>query len=202
MSVPQTMTARRARIRELLTSTDVASQDHLRLLLAAEGVHVTQATLSRDLDRIGAIKDTSRDGAVRYIVPADPVIARLAPPGGMDTAARIVAEVLVSAEAAQNLVVLRTPPGAAMYLAGTLDRAVSDDIVGTVAGDDTVMVVMRSNEAAGDLCTRLLELAEGRKSGETSHNAVAAPASRSTRVGEYRSNDSRAAKAAGKRRSS
>ena len=196
------MTARRARIRELLDSADVSSQDHLGSLLSAEGVHVTQATLSRDLDRIGAIKETARDGAVRYIVPAAPVIARLAPSSGMDAAARIVGEVLVSAEAAQNLVVLRTPPGAAMYLAGTLDRAVSDDIVGTVAGDDTVMVVMRTNEAASDLCTRLLELAEGRRSGDAAVDPVVAPTTARARVGEYRRNDSRAAKGAEKRRSS
>ena len=77
-----------------------------------------------------------------------------------DSVGKIVAEVLIGAEAAQNIAVLRTPPGAAHYLAGTLDRSGASDIVGTLAGDDTVLVVMRTTEAALDLCALLLRLAE------------------------------------------
>ena len=119
---------------------------------------MTQATLSRDLDGIGAVKQPGPDGVLCYRVLAPATVSRLAPTA--DTVARIAAEVLLDADAAQNIAVLRTPPGAAMYLAGALDRSGMDDLLGTVAGDDTVIVVLRDARAASDLCTTLLGLAE------------------------------------------
>jgi transcriptional regulator of arginine metabolism len=156
MSSPQTMTARRAQIRSLLFDTIVTSQDQLRTLLREVGVDVTQATLSRDLEAIGADKGISTDGCVRYVVAEDPMVARLVPAAGLDSIARVI-----SAVAAENLAVLRTPPGAAMYLAGSLDRAGSPQIVGTVAGDDTVIVVTPGASEAAELCVRILNLASG-----------------------------------------
>jgi transcriptional regulator of arginine metabolism len=161
MSAPQTMTARRAQIRSLLLDTIVTSQDQLRTLLREIGVDVTQATLSRDLEAIGADKGISADGCVRYVVAEDSLAARLGPAAGLDSIARVISEVLVSAVAAENLAVLRTPPGAAMYLAGSLDRAGSPEIVGTVAGDDTVIVVTPGASEAAELCARILDLASG-----------------------------------------
>ncbi len=161
MSAPQTMTARRAQIRSLLLDTIVTSQDQLRTLLRELGVDVTQATLSRDLEAIGADKGISADGCVRYVVAEDSLAARLGPAAGLDSIARVISEVLVSAVAAENLAVLRTPPGAAMYLAGSLDRADSPEIVGTVAGDDTVIVVTPGASEAAELCARILDLASG-----------------------------------------
>ena len=164
MTAPHTMAARRSRIRGLLASESISSQDQLRESLAAGGVIVTQATLSRDLEAIGAVKLAGADGAVRYGIPEPTVIARLEQPNGVDAVARIVCDVLVGAEAAENLAVLRTPPGAAMYLAGTIDRAGTEGVIGTVAGDDTVIVVTRSAKDATELCRRLLEVAEGAQS--------------------------------------
>ena len=162
MSSPQTMTARRAQIRSLLLDTIVTSQDQLRTLLRELGVDVTQATLSRDLEAIGADKGiSSPDGCARYVVAEDPLVARLGPAAGLDSIARVISEVLVSAVAAENLAVLRTPPGAAMYLAGSLDRAGSPQIVGTVAGDDTVIVVTPGASEAAKLCVQILDLASG-----------------------------------------
>ena len=161
MSSPQTMTGRRAQIRSLLLDTIVTSQDQLRTLLRELGVDVTQATLSRDLEAIGADKGISPDGCVRYVVAEDPLAARRGPAAGLDSIARVISEVLVSAVAAENLAVLRTPPGAAMYLAGSLDRAGSPQIVGTVAGDDTVIVVTPGASEAAELCVQILDLASG-----------------------------------------
>lgn len=152
------MNARRARIRTILESREVGSQAELGSLLAIEGIDATQATLSRDLDAIGAVKAPTSKGQVRYVVPAD-AVSRIEP--GADAVARIAADVLLSAEPAMNMAVLRTPPGAAMYLAGTLDRSGAEGIVGTVAGDDTVFVVLRSEAEAASLCRRLLQLADG-----------------------------------------
>ena len=155
-TTPQTMPARRARITSILAAEPVASQHALGELLLAEGISVTQTTLSRDLEAIGAVKQNDASGKVRYVTN----VAGVEIGSNPDSVGKIVAEVLIGAEAAQNIAVLRTPPGAAHYLAGTLDRSGASDIVGTLAGDDTVLVVMRTTEAALDLCARLLRLAE------------------------------------------
>ena len=155
-TIPQTMPARRARIVAILTAKQVASQHELGELLLAEGISVTQTTLSRDLEAIGAVKQNDASGKVRYVTN----VAGVEIGSNPDSVGKIVAEVLIGAESALNIAVLHTPPGAAHYLAGTLDRSGASDIVGTLAGDDTVLVVMRTTEAALDLCARLLRLAE------------------------------------------
>jgi len=159
MSAPKTMAARRIRIESLIEDGAIQSQEQLRETLAAEGLDVTQATLSRDLDAIGAVKTHDADLGSRYVISRSQVVTHLAIP---NTISRVVTDVLVGARAAQNIAVLHTPPGAAHYLAGYLDRAHFDQIVGTVAGDDTIMVVMGTNEAAADFCANLLSLADRR----------------------------------------
>ncbi|GAB18987.1 arginine repressor [Gordonia effusa NBRC 100432] len=138
-----TRAGRHARIIAILSQQQVRSQSELANLLAAEGIDATQATLSRDLDELGAVKLRAPDGGVGvYVVPEDGSPVR-GVSGGTDRLARLLGELLVSADASGNLAVLRTPPGAAQYLASALDRASLPDIVGTIAGDDTVFVVAR-----------------------------------------------------------
>jgi transcriptional regulator of arginine metabolism len=138
-----TRAGRQARIVELVTQRAVRSQSELATLLAAEGIEVTQATLSRDLDELGAVKLRGVDGgAPVYVIPEDGSPVR-AVAGGTARLARVLTELLVSADASANLAVLRTPPGAAHFVAGALDRAALVDVVGTVAGDDTILVVAR-----------------------------------------------------------
>ena len=122
-----TRTARHRRIVELLETRRVRSQTELARLLADDGVPVTQTTLSRDLDELGAVKIRDGGGDLVYAVPAeggDPT-PRLAAADGeaVGRLARLAGELLVSADASANLVVLRTPPGAAQFLASALDRA-------------------------------------------------------------------------------
>ena len=151
---PLTKAARHAAITELVATTDVRSQADLAALLADRGVQVTQATLSRDLDELGATKAHGR-----YVITAEP-----GPWPAADTPgrlARLAEELLLGAEPAQNLVVLRTPPGGAQLLASAVDRGTVHDVVGTVAGDDTVLVICRDDAAARSLARRLLQLAEG-----------------------------------------
>lgn len=164
---PLTKAARQARIAELLESRPVASQTELGRLLAASGVAVTQATVSRDLDELGAVKTRTPDG-MAYAVPEEN-----APRGGTAEAVdarlgRLLEELLVSAEPTGSNVVLRTPPGGAQLLASALDRAGLPDVAGTLAGDDTVLLVTRTTPtpACTALAERLLRLAEGRPIGE------------------------------------
>lgn len=138
-----TRAGRQARIVAILSSRSVHSQGELAALLADEGVDVTQATLSRDLEELGAVKLRGADGGVgHYVVPEDGSPVR-GVAGGTDRLTRLLGDLLVSTDASANLAVLRTPPGAAHYLASAIDRAALPDVVGTIAGDDTIFLVAR-----------------------------------------------------------
>jgi transcriptional regulator of arginine metabolism len=157
-----TKAARQARIFELLSTRPVGSQTELGRLLADAGLAVTQATLSRDLDELGAAKVRTADGLV-YAVPEENA-PRLAAPETVDARrARLLEELVVSVEATGPVVVLRTPPGGAHFLASALDRAGLPDVAGTVAGDDTVLLVTRQppSDDAAALAARVLRLAGG-----------------------------------------
>lgn len=156
MTAPRSMTARRQRIVDILSSQSVRSQEELRQILAREGLEVTQPTLSRDLDELGAIKVATPDGVV-YAVAAGPA------PDAPARLSRVVADLLVSAESSGTMAVLRTPPGAAHYLASAIDRAALPEILGTVAGDDTVFVVARGAEGGAQVAALLLRVAGGRE---------------------------------------
>ncbi len=158
MSTP-TRAGRQARIIELVTHRSVRSQTELLTLLAADGILVTQATLSRDLDELGAVKLRGvQGGAPVYVIPEDGSPIR-GVEGGTARLERLLSELLVSAEASANLAVLRTPPGAAHFVASALDRAALTDVVGTIAGDDTIMVVAREPLTGVQLANRLMALA-------------------------------------------
>jgi transcriptional regulator of arginine metabolism len=161
---PRTATARRARIAALISTQPVGSQEELGHLLAEEGIHVTQATLSRDLVAIGASKAIDDDGRLHYTLSDEAAADTTIPVAGTDAAlARVANELLVRAEAAGTIAVLHTPPGAAQFFAGHLDRSMAFDTVGTVAGDDTVIIVMRTPDEASELCNTLLRMADLRR---------------------------------------
>lgn len=142
---------RQARIVAILSARPVHSQSELVTLLAEDGIDVTQATLSRDLEELGAVKLRGADGGVgTYVVPEDGSPVR-GVTGGTERMARLLGDLLVSTDASANLAVLRTPPGAAHYLASAIDRAALPDVVGTIAGDDTIMVVAREPKAGAQL---------------------------------------------------
>ena len=150
--------SRQARIVELITQRRVHSQSELLSLLEAEGIGTTQATLSRDLDELGAVKLRGADGGTPvYVIPDDGSPVR-GIEGGTARLARLLGDLLVSSDASGNLAVLRTPPGAAHYLASALDRAALHDVVGTIAGDDTLMVVAREPLTGAQLVAQLREL--------------------------------------------
>jgi transcriptional regulator of arginine metabolism len=162
---PTSKAARHARVVEHITHRAVHSQGELATLLAADGVAVTQATLSRDLVELGAIKVRERHGGLVYAVPGEggdrspraAVTAEL-----LDARlTRLCEELLVTAEASANLVILRTPPGAAQLLASAIDHSSLPDVLGSVAGDDTVLVISRSPTGGDTVARRFLDLASG-----------------------------------------
>ena len=162
-TIPGTKNARQQKIVELLTRHPVRSQTELGELLAQAGLHVTQATLSRDLVELDAIKVRAASGALVYAVPAEGGDRRPVAPGESAAAAgrlaRLCGELLVSADASANLVVLRTPPGAAQFLASAFDKAEFPDVLGSIAGDDTVLVIGRDPQGGDELARRFLGLA-------------------------------------------
>jgi arginine repressor len=242
-AVPATKAARQARIVAILSREHVHSQEQLAGLLRQHaGMHVTQATLSRDLDELGVVRLRAQDGTLVYALPGDPsshpgtafdypermrpnsdpsvpAAAESAPAGPHAAAAapdrtgatggggtggtggtsgtvttggtgggqphqgqdnppaqpgapaggassrlvRYLKELLTSAEASANLVVLRTPAGAAQFLASAIDHAAWPAVLGTVAGDDTVLVISRDPAGGDALAAEFLSLAERRR---------------------------------------
>ncbi|MBD8869263.1 arginine repressor [Nocardioides donggukensis] len=161
---PATKNARHQRIVELVNQHEVRSQGELAVLLAESGLRVTQATLSRDLVELDAVKVRAPSGALVYAVPGEGGDRRPVAPAdssaGRARLSRLCGELLVSAEASGNLVVLRTPPGAAQFLGSAFDKADFPDILGTIAGDDTVLVIGRDPRGGGTLARRFLGMAE------------------------------------------
>lgn len=157
-----TRASRHQAIADVLARSAVTSQSQLAEHLGAQGFTVTQATLSRDLDDLGAVK-VRRAGQLVYALAAEGgdgmSVAALAEPEGR--LRRTCADLLVSAQHAENLVVLKTPPGGASLLASAIDHARPQDVLGTIAGDDTIMVIAASRQAAPAVTDYFLQLAQG-----------------------------------------
>ena len=148
-------TQRQHRIERLLASHSVTSQTQLVELLSEDGVLATQATVSRDLDELGAVKVRVPGGDTVYAIPELPK-DRMAPEEHLR---RVLGDWVVEVAHSGNLVVLRTPPGSAHVVASALDRAGLDEVIGTVAGDDTIMVVASERAGGTKVAKRLSALA-------------------------------------------
>ena len=145
---------RQHHIGELLASQRVSSQSQLVELLEEAGTSVNQATVSRDLDELGAIKVRVPGGETVYAIPELPR-AQFAPE---DHLRRVLSDWVVETDRAGDLVVVRTPPGSAHVVASAIDRNGLADVLGTVAGDDTILVIGRTRRGAA-VQRRLIELA-------------------------------------------
>lgn len=162
--IAQNKTARQRLLVDLLSSHAVASQGDLVELLSQHGVSATVSTVSRDLVELDAVRVRAGDGALVYAVPGEG--GDRTPRAAEDSAAaqarlqRLCRELLVSAEASGNLVVLRTPPGAAQFLASAIDHAASATVLGTIAGDDTVLMIARDPVGGDDLAAHFSNLAD------------------------------------------
>ncbi|MFD2841250.1 arginine repressor [Populibacterium corticicola] len=169
-SVPATKAARHARIVHILGDQSIHSQAELAKALAEDGLYVTQATLSRDLIELRAEKIRDESGGLVYSVAqegTDPARVARETAASLARLARLCAEMLISAESSGSFVVLRTPPGAAQYFASVIDTTGIRGVMGTIAGDDTVLVIARDSVPGKDIAARFVSLAsEGL--GETS----------------------------------
>ncbi|AWB81970.1 arginine repressor [Corynebacterium yudongzhengii] len=138
-----TRTARQGKILEILGKTRVSSQVQLSELLLDEGIDITQATLSRDLDELGARKIRPDKGRAYYALAGTEAEPHTRPGGPREKLRRMLDELVVHVDHSHSLAVLRTPPGAAQYLASFIDRVGLEEVVGCIAGDDTIFVLAR-----------------------------------------------------------
>ena len=143
---------RQAAIRELVEREAITSQEQLRTRLQARGIEATQATLSRDIRELGLVKRTA-DGAYRSAAAANHEAADAEP--GL---ARAVLEYLRSQEVVGHMIVLKTDPGQAQTLAVAIDRVHVAEIAGTIAGDDTILVICRTAVGAAEVNDRFTRL--------------------------------------------
>jgi transcriptional regulator of arginine metabolism len=146
---------RQHRIAKLLETQAVSSQSQLVELLAAEGIDATQTTVSRDLEELGALKVRLPGGDGAYALPELPT-QQIAP---QDHLRRVLGEWAVEVTHSHNLVVIRTPPGCAHVVGSALDRSGLDGLLGTVAGDDTVMIVVAEGHRGKKFAAGLASLA-------------------------------------------
>ena len=146
---------RQHRIARLLAEGSVTSQGQLVELLAADGVLATQATVSRDLEELGAVKVRVAGGETVYAIP-ELAHERVAPE---DALRRVLGDWLADVSSSANLVVVRTPPGSAHVVGSALDRAGLPGVLGTVAGDDTILVVTSTPTGGAAVARRLASLA-------------------------------------------
>ena len=151
------VSARRAKATALIKAGVIHSQSDLVKLLKKAGFEVTQATASRDLEELGAVRSRSESGELVYQLgtTVDGSIARSMP---------LPSDLILSVESSGNLAVVRTPPGGAQFLASSLDNSGLGNIIGTIAGDDTVLVVSKKSNGGAELAKELLTFGGSKKS--------------------------------------
>ncbi len=186
-AVPAGKAARQAQVIGILArdAQPVRSQEELAERLGQRGIRVTQATLSRDLEELGAVRLRGGDGGLVYALPGEPGsgAGAIGPDAAGAAAAaaarlaRLIPDLLISAEASANLVVARTPAGAAQLLASAVDQASWQSVLGTVGGDDTVLIIAREPDGGAQLARALLRLGAAPPSRQTADQVPESPSS-------------------------
>ncbi len=141
---------RHAVIREIIESAAIETQEELAAALRARQIDVTQATVSRDIKTMRLVKMPAGNGSYRYALPKEKDA-----PLFEERMARIFCDSVVSLDYSENIIVVKTLPGAANAVASVLDHTPWQEIVGTVAGDDSILVVVKPREAAPDVMRRM-----------------------------------------------
>ncbi|WP_338470209.1 transcriptional regulator ArgR [Niallia sp. XMNu-256] len=143
---------RHIKIRDIIANNEIETQDDLVLALKNAGYNVTQATVSRDIKELHLIKVPLADGRYKYSLPAD---QRFNP---LQKLKRNLMDAFVRIDSAGHLLVLKTLPGNAMAIAALIDNLDWDDVVGTVSGDDTILVICRTEKDTEIVSNRFLDL--------------------------------------------
>jgi transcriptional regulator of arginine metabolism len=147
---------RHAVIRDLIARYEVASQEELRQLLLKRGLDVTQSTLSRDLRELRLARIPGPDGTARYAEPEGPIEESRTP-----ALESLLPQLFVSVDGVSELILLRTLPGGAQAIAEAIDNREWQELLGTIAGDDTILMICRSVQARAKVTKRIREMAEG-----------------------------------------
>ena len=150
------VSARRAKAISLIKAGVVHTQSDLVKLLKKAGFAVTQATASRDLEEVGAVRSRNENGELVYQIGASS-------DGAISKSMPLPSDLILSVESSGNLAVVRTPPGGAQFLASSLDNSGIKSIIGTIAGDDTVLVVAKKSNGGADLAKELLSFGNSSK---------------------------------------
>jgi transcriptional regulator of arginine metabolism len=153
MRIPDTKTARHHKIREIVLNNRINSQQQLLDELSKNDLKVTQATLSRDLDEIGVVKRND-SGQIFY---------QLADQDLQFDKSNIAASLIIGIDHSANIVVVRTPPGAAQFFASSIDKSHIDEIIGTIAGDDTVLIVTKDPNGSKAVSDKLWGIARSNR---------------------------------------
>ncbi|HSJ63119.1 MAG TPA: arginine repressor [Gemmatimonadaceae bacterium] len=146
---------RHAVIRDLIARYEVASQEELRQLLVKRGLDVTQSTLSRDLRELRLARIPGPDGTARYAEPEGPLEESRTP-----ALESLLPQLFVSVDGVSELILLRTLPGGAQAIAEAIDNREWPELLGTIAGDDTILMICRSAQARAKVTKRIREMAE------------------------------------------
>ena len=143
---------RHIKIREIITNAEIETQDELVESLRSAGFNVTQATVSRDIKELHLMKVPLDDGRYKYSMPAD---QRFNP---IQRLRRALSDHFVSIDYSENLVVIKCLPGAASTICALLDNLEWSEMMGTIGGDDTILVICRSNEQSSSFVSRIMSL--------------------------------------------
>lgn len=143
---------RHIKIRELITENEIETQDELVDALHELGYNVTQATVSRDIKELHLVKVPLTDGRYKYSLPAD---QRFNP---LEKLKRLMRDAFIRMDEANNLLVLKTLPGNANALGALIDNLDWEEILGTICGDDTILIICKDNTSASETQERFLEM--------------------------------------------
>ena len=143
---------RHAKILELINSNDIETQEELQAFILKNGYEVTQATISRDIKELHLIKVPLQDGRYKYSLPAD---QRFNP---IQKLHRALADAFVSIDGTSHMLVMKTLPGNAHAIGSLLDHLDWEEILGTICGDDTILIICREESEREEIKNRLLEM--------------------------------------------
>jgi transcriptional regulator of arginine metabolism len=147
-------TRRQKKIQELITNEIISTQEELAQRLVEEGFQVTQATISRDIKELGLVKVPGLGDEYRYAMQSE-----VHPVSYQERRKRMCREMVVSIDSSENIIVVRTIPGNAQALALLLDNAGWKEVIGTVAGDDTIFLLVKPKDEVAAILLRLTEMA-------------------------------------------
>lgn len=163
MKYAESRTARQHLIQEIIANKNIASQAELLVELKKKGFEVTQTTLSRDLDELGAKKIENKKGETKYLIPeTDP--DRIS-----DTSAarnrfeKLASDLVIGVDHSSNLAVIHTPAGAAQFVASIVDHAALENVIGTIAGDNTVLVITKGLKDGKSVAGQIWEYVQFRR---------------------------------------